>query len=42
MGKLQGFVIHLDNPSAVFQAGNTLTGNVVVDLSEPMKIRGLS
>lgn len=41
MGKLNEFTIILDNPVAVYQAGSVLTGNVIVDLKEPMKMRAI-
>ena len=40
MGKLNCFEIILDHPMAVYLAGATITGRVIVDLNEPMKMRG--
>ena len=38
MGKLQEFYIVFDHPYAVYQAGEVLRGNVIVDLAEPMRM----
>ena len=43
MGKLNMFQIVLgDNPMAVYSAGNVVQGEVIVELIEPMKMRGRS
>ena len=39
MGKLRQFDIVFEHPQGVFSAGKTLIGNVLVELSEPMKMR---
>ncbi len=39
MGKLQVFDIRFSNPNGVFFAGQELTGQVFIELSEPMKMR---
>lgn len=41
MGKLNYFVINLDNPSAVYFPGQNVQGNVTVDLREGMNMRGV-
>ncbi|CAH1798043.1 unnamed protein product [Owenia fusiformis] len=41
MGKLRLFDIILDKPQTVYQAGELITGRVVLELDEPMKMRGL-
>lgn len=40
MGKLNYFAINLQNPSAVYFAGQSLQGYVIVDLREEMKVKG--
>lgn len=42
MGKVKRFDIFLDNPSAVYFAGQLLSGRVVLMLSESMEMRGIS
>jgi hypothetical protein len=39
MGKLQNFAVALDNQTGVFYAGQVVSGNIQVDLMEPMKMR---
>ena len=39
MGKLRTFQIHLQNPRSVYQAGDTIQGNLTLDLGEPMQMR---
>jgi hypothetical protein len=41
MGKLQKFVVSVDNPSAVYFPGQTVSGYVDVELSESMTVRGI-
>ncbi|KAK2185387.1 hypothetical protein NP493_239g11065 [Ridgeia piscesae] len=41
MGKLQEFYIVFDHPYAVYQAGEVLRGNVIVDLAEPMRMTNI-
>ncbi|XP_064605367.1 arrestin domain-containing protein 3-like [Liolophura sinensis] len=41
MGKLNHFLIFLNNPQAVYFCGQVIEGYVSVDLREPMKMRGL-
>lgn len=41
MGKLQKFEITFDNPSAVYFAGQTITGTVIIILSEHMNMQGV-
>jgi hypothetical protein len=40
MGKLTSFEIQLSNPFAVFYAGQTIEGEVVMELNKEMKLRG--
>jgi hypothetical protein len=40
MGKLKRFDILFENPQAVFFTGQVVAGTVVVELTEPMKMRG--
>ena len=40
MGKLQIFDILLDQNPAVYYPGNVVSGHVVVELSDVMKMRG--
>ena len=40
MGKLGTFSITLKSPNAIYFSGQNVTGNVTVDLNEPMKLRG--
>lgn len=43
MGKLARFAINFStNGAAVYFAGQTLQGTVIVELNEPMKMRGNS
>ena len=39
MGKLQAFEIVFDHPWAVYTAGETIRGHVLVELEEAMKMR---
>jgi hypothetical protein len=41
MGKLQAFSIEFENPNAVYSAGELVIGNVIVDLSDSMSMRGI-
>ena len=40
MGKLNKFQVLLNNPRGVFYPGEIVSGNVIVDLKEEMKMRG--
>ena len=40
MGKLNYFVITLNNPQSVYYAGQMLEGSVTVELNDAMKMRG--
>ena len=43
MGKLNMFDVILDNnPMAVYHAGQWIQGTVIVQLNEPMKMRGMT
>ncbi len=39
MGKLQQFDIQFGRPDGIYRAGETMTGQVVVELGEEMKIK---
>ena len=41
MGKINEFFIHFDHPEAVFFAGCTVRGHVMLDLKVPMQMRGI-
>ena len=40
MGKLNQFQIILDKPGGVYHPGEVLSGHVIVDLKEELKMRG--
>ena len=40
MGKLEVFGVSFDNEASVFYGGQVLSGAVVVQLNEPMNMRG--
>ncbi|XP_002732214.1 arrestin domain-containing protein 3-like [Saccoglossus kowalevskii] len=42
MGKLRGFFIEFSNDRDVYDAGDTISGNVVIDLTEDKMLRGIS
>lgn len=39
--KLETFLVEFDNPSAIYFAGQTVNGRVLVVLTQPMKMRGI-
>ena len=39
MGKLRYFDVTFNNPQGVFQAGESVHGNVVVDFADSIKLR---
>lgn len=41
VGKITRFDIIFSNPNNAFYAGQTVTGKVVVEITESMKIRGM-
>ena len=41
MGKLRAFEIAFANPQGVFQAGESVHGDLIVDFAEPVKIRSM-
>ncbi|XP_076380550.1 arrestin domain-containing protein 3-like isoform X2 [Megalopta genalis] len=41
MPSLRTFTIELDRPGAVYQAGESVTGNIIVNTSEEKSVRGL-
>ena len=42
MGKLKRFQIHFDSPNGVYYPGQTVTGQVVLELKDEMKVKGMS
>jgi hypothetical protein len=40
MGKLNAFIIQLQNQNAIFYPGQAVNGQVYVDLNAEMKMRG--
>lgn len=41
MPKLQNFLVEFDAPTAVYYAGQTVNGRILITLNEEMKIRGI-